>query len=129
MSIVENGLHYADTHEWVRVDGDTATVGISDHAQALLGDLVYVELPEVGSEVSAKDEVAVVESVKAASDVYAPVSGKILEVNEALEEEPGLVNSVPYDGGWLYKVALQDSSEVSHLMSAGDYEEFVVEED
>ena len=122
MSNVAQDLRYADTHEWVRVNGKTAVVGISDHAQGLLGELVYVELPEVDAEISAGDEVCVVESVKAASDVYSPVSGTIVEVNEALEGAPNLINDAPYSGGWLFKVELSNVSETEAMMDATAYE-------
>ncbi len=123
MSNVAQDLRYADTHEWVRVNGKTAVVGISDYAQGLLGELVYVELPEVGAEIAAGDEVCVVESVKAASDVYSPVSGTVVDVNEALEGAPNLINDAPYSGGWLFKVELSDVSEAEAMMDATAYEE------
>lgn len=123
MSKVINGLKYSDTHEWIRLeDDDVATVGITDHAQALLGELVYVELPEVGSDVELGSEVGVVESVKAASDFYTPVSGKIIEVNEDLVDTPNQVNDDPYEGGWLFKVQLSDVSELDRLLDADKYE-------
>jgi glycine cleavage system H protein len=122
MSEVPSELKYAKSHEWVRVEDDgLMTVGISDHAQALLGDLVFVELPEVGSELSAEDEACVVESVKAASDVYMPVSGEIVEINEALADEPEIINSSPYDNGWLFKVQ-PSAQEVDDLMDAEAYQ-------
>ncbi len=122
MSEVPSELKYAKSHEWVRVEDDgLMTVGISDHAQALLGDLVFVELPEVGSELSAEDEACVVESVKAASDVYMPVSGEIVEINEALADEPEIINSSPYDNGWLFKVQ-PSAQEVDDLMDAETYQ-------
>lgn len=121
MSNIPAELHYAESHEWVRLDGDIATVGISDTAQDALGDLVYVELPEVGDTLSAGDEASVVESVKAASDIYAPVSGEVTEVNESLEDEPEKVNNAPYDDGWLFKLKVSDASEVGKLLSADDY--------
>lgn len=127
MSEVNPNCRYADSHEWVNVEGNVATVGISDHAQGLLGDLVYVELPELDAEVSRGDDAGVVESVKAASDVYAPVSGKIIEVNEDLEDNPELVNSSPYESGWLYRIELQDAGEVNSLMSADEYESHIEE--
>ncbi|MDO8953994.1 MAG: glycine cleavage system protein GcvH [Gammaproteobacteria bacterium] len=130
MSKVEEDLKYADTHEWVRVDdGSSVTVGISDHAQELLGELVFVELPEVGDEIEAGDECGVVESVKAASDVYAPVSGIVIEVNDALERTPELVNSEPYADGWLYRVKISDVTEIDSLMSADQYEASIEEEE
>lgn len=127
MSEVNPNCRYADSHEWVNVEGNVATVGISDHAQGLLGDLVYVELPELDAEVSRGDDAGVVESVKAASDVYTPVSGKIIEVNEDLEDNPELVNSSPYESGWLYRIELQDAGEVNSLMSAEEYESHIEE--
>ncbi|CAL5229650.1 g13015 [Coccomyxa viridis] len=119
---VEQGYSYAGSHEWVKVDGDTATIGISDFAQAELGDIVYVELPEAGSEVEKGNNFGVVESVKAASDVYSPVSGEVLESNQALADEPGKVNSEPFSGGWMLKVKLTDPSQVDSLMDASAYE-------
>ena len=122
MSEVPSELKYAKSHEWVRVEEDgLITVGISDHAQALLGDLVFVELPEVGSELAAEDEACVVESVKAASDVYMPVSGEIVEINEALADEPEIINTSPYDNGWLFKVQ-PSAQEVDDLMDAEAYQ-------
>ena len=106
MSTVIEGLKYMASHEWAKVDGDTVTVGITDHAQAELGDVVYVELPEVGSEVSAKSTFGVVESVKAASDVYSPVSGEVVAVNEDLADSPGKVNEGAYTDGWMMKVKM-----------------------
>ncbi len=122
MSEVPSELKYAKSHEWVRIEEDgLITVGISDHAQALLGDLVFVELPEVGSELAAEDEACVVESVKAASDVYMPVSGEIVEINEALADEPEIINTSPYDNGWLFKVQ-PSAEEVDDLMDAEAYQ-------
>lgn len=130
MSHVEEDLKYADTHEWVRLDDEgTVTVGISDHAQHLLGELVFVELPEVGDDIEAGEECGVVESVKAASDIYAPVSGKIIEVNDVLERTPELVNSEPYGDGWLYRIRINDSTEVDSLMSAEQYETSIEDEE
>ena len=115
-------LKYASTHEWVGMDDDgVATVGISDHAQDTLGDIVFVELPEVGTEVSAKDEVAVVESVKAASDIYSPLSGEIIEINEALVDSPEVINSSPYENGWFYKLQPRDDAELDDLVDADTY--------
>ena len=122
MSEIPADLRYVSTHEWVLVDGDTATVGISDHAQDAMGDLVYVESPEVGLVVSAGDEAGVVESVKAASDIYAPVSGEVIAVNEALEDEPERVNDQPYEGGWLFKIKMSDPDEVDNLLTADEYQ-------
>jgi glycine cleavage system H protein len=122
MSKTPAELKYAPSHEWVRVDGDIATVGITDHAQDALGDLVYVELPEVGDKVAAGDEAGVVESVKAASDIYAPVSGEIIAINEALGDAPETVNSDPYHDGWMYRIKMSDVVELDDLLSAEDYD-------
>lgn len=128
MSDVPSDLKYADSHEWVRLEEDNiATVGITDHAQQLLGDLVFVELPEKGSVVSQGQEAGVVESVKAASDVYAPVSGKIIAVNDSLVDSPELVNSDPYGDGWLYRIILADESELDRMMNADRYEACIEE--
>jgi len=122
MSEVPSELKYAKSHEWVRIEDDgTMTVGISDHAQALLGDLVFVELPEVGTELSAGDECCVVESVKAASDVYMPISGEVIEINESLADEPEIINSAPYDNGWLFKVQ-PSAEEVEDMLDAEAYQ-------
>ena len=114
-------LKYAKTHEWVRVEGNLAVVGITDHAQHELTDIVYVELPDVDDSVEAGKECAVVESVKAASDLYAPVSGDIVAVNEDLGTAPELVNSDPYGKGWMFKIELSDPGQVAELLSADDY--------
>lgn len=116
---------FTEEHEWLNVDGDVATVGITDYAQNALGDVVFVELPEVGATFAKGDEVSVVESVKAASEVYAPVTGEIVEVNEALEGEPGLVNTGPEGDGWFFKIKLSDASELTDMMDADAYKEFV----
>ena len=122
MSTYPDNLKYATTHEWVRLEGDgTATIGISNHAQDALGDIVFVELPEVGATIHAKDEVAVVESVKAASDVYSPISGEIIATNNTLSETPETVNAVPYDDGWFYKIKISDEQELDELMDADAY--------
>ena len=122
MNIYPDNLKYAATHEWVRLEGDgTATVGISNHAQDALGDIVFVELPEVGATINAKDEVAVVESVKAASDVYSPISGEIIATNATLADAPETVNAVPYDGGWFYKIQISEEQELDELMDADMY--------
>lgn len=121
MSNTPEELKYAASHEWARLEGDIVTVGISDHAQDALGDLVYVELPNVGDAVQAGDEAGVVESVKAASDIYAPVSGEIVEINEALIDSPETVNSAPYTDGWLYRIRISDASEMDKLLSADEY--------
>ncbi len=116
---------YTKDHEWVRMDGDIVTVGITDHAQEQLGDLVFVELPEVGREVEAADAVAVVESVKAASDVYAPLAGKIVAVNQAVVEDPSLVNTEAENDGWLFKLELSDPEMFDELMDEAAYHEYL----
>ncbi len=116
--------YFTDEHEWIAVEGGTATVGITDYAQAQLGDIVFVELPALGSNVTKGGEAAVVESVKAASDVFAPVTGTVSEINAALEEDPALVNSAPESGGWFFKLALADPAELEGLMDAAAYKAF-----
>jgi glycine cleavage system H protein len=116
--------YFTKEHEWIEVDGDTATVGITDFAQGQLGDIVFVEVPQSGTEVSKGGDAAVVESVKAASDVYAPVSGEIIEGNQALVDDPALVNSAPEGEGWFFKIRLSDTSELEGLMDAGAYRAF-----
>ena len=118
-------LKYSKEHEWVRVEGDVAVVGISDYAQAQLGDVVFVELPEIGRQVAKDSEAAVVESVKAASEVYAPVSGEVVEVNNALGDEPEMVNGAPMDDGWFFKIRIGNPSEIDDLMDEAAYREFV----
>ena len=120
-----SGLKYSKDHEWVRVEGDIGTVGISDYAQDQLGDVVYVELPEVGRTVAQNEEAAVVESVKAASEVYAPVSGEVVEVNQALEDDPALVNGDPTGEGWFLKLRLSAPGELDGLMDDAAYAEYV----
>ncbi|WP_339694272.1 glycine cleavage system protein GcvH [uncultured Parasphingorhabdus sp.] len=117
--------YYTDEHEWVDVEGDTATVGITDYAQEQLGDIVFVEVPDVGTELGQGDDAAVVESVKAASDVYAAVSGEVIEVNEMLEDEPGLVNSSAEEDGWFFRLTLSDKDELDDLMDEKAYKAFV----
>ncbi|SKA90094.1 glycine cleavage system H protein [Thiothrix eikelboomii] len=129
MSNVPANLKYADSHEWILDHGDgTVTIGITDHAQALLGDLVFVELPEIGSILSAGDECGVVESVKAASDIYAPIGGEVFEVNHELDDSPELVNTDPYEAGWIFKLKLENSSDLAALLSADAYGELVASE-
>ena len=120
-----SGLKYSKDHEWVRVDGDVATVGISNYAQEQLGDVVYVELPEVGKTVAQNEEAAVVESVKAASEVYAPVSGEVVEVNQALEDDPALVNGDATGEGWFIKLRLSAPGELDGLMDEAAYANYV----
>jgi glycine cleavage system H protein len=124
MSQTPSELKYATTHEWARREEDgTITVGITDHAQEALGDVVFVELPEVGTVFAAADDAGVVESVKAASDVYAPISGEVISVNSMLEDKPETVNSDPYNDGWFYKLQPTDSSELEALLSAENYQQ------
>ena len=122
MSNIPSELKYATSHEWVRNEGNgIVTVGITEHAQDLLGDMVFVELPEVGDSVSTGDDVAVAESVKAASDIYAPVTGEVVEVNEDLEDSPELVNSDAFGDGWLFKLKIEDEGELESLLDAEGY--------
>lgn len=122
MSTIPENLKYADSHEWVLDNGDgTVTVGISDHAQELLGDVVYVELPEVGLEVTATEQFSLVESVKAASDIYAPVTGEVIEVNTDLDDAPELINEAPYEGAWIAKIKLAEGTDLSKLLDADGY--------
>ena len=122
MSNYPEDLKYSKEHEWVKVDGKTATIGISFHAQDALGDVVYVELPPVGKELKAMDEFGVVESVKSVSSLYCPVSGKVIEVNSALNDAPQAVNEDPYGKGWIIKVEMLNPADVNNLLSATDYE-------
>lgn len=115
-------LKYASTHEWVKIEGDLVVTGISDHAQDALGDLVYVEMPEVGQQITAGEQAGVVESVKTASDIHAPVSGVVVEVNTALEDDPDFVNDEPYGKGWIYKIKPNNIDDVNALLSSADYE-------
>src|SRR2546421_8672729 len=121
MANVPADLKYAKSHEWVRASADSATIGISDHAQHELTDVVFVELPEVGRTVKAGESCAVVESVKTASDVYSPVSGQVTEVNKALADNPGLVNSQPYGDGWFFKLKLSNTADLNSLLTADQY--------
>ncbi|MBH0011292.1 glycine cleavage system protein GcvH [Pseudoalteromonas sp. NZS100_1] len=129
MSNIPSELKYAPSHEWVRSEGDGIfTVGISEHAQELLGDMVFVELPEVGDEVDAGEDCAVAESVKAASDIYAPISGEIVAINEELEDSPETVNSDAYGDGWLFRIKASDESELDNLLDAEGYSHTIDEE-
>lgn len=129
MSNIPDDFRYTSTHEWIRVDENgVATVGISAHAQEALGDIVFVELPEPGTEIEARGEVAVVESVKAASDIYSPVGGEITEVNEALIDNPQLVNTAPYDDGWIYRMTVNDEKDLDELLNAEAYAEHCADE-
>jgi glycine cleavage system H protein len=118
-------LYFTREHEWIRIDGDTAMVGISDHAQQALGDIVFAEVPEAGRKLAKGQEAAVVESVKAASDVYAPVSGEVVEGNQAIADEPGLINRDPEGDGWFFKLRLDDQGELDGLMDDAAYREWV----
>ncbi len=126
---MDNTLKFADSHEWVRDNGDgTVTIGISEHALEMLGDVVFVDLPEVEAEIEAGDSFSLVESVKAASDIYAPISGEIVEINEELEDSPELINEEPYEGGWIVKVKMSDPSELDDLKDAEEYLNSIEEE-
>ena len=130
MSEIPGDLKFLKSHEWARVEGDvTVTIGISDHAQGLLGDLVYVELPNVGDQVEAGTACAVVESVKAASDVYAPVSGKVVDVNAALADKPETINEDAYGDGWLFVLEIDDAEQLNELIGPDDYAELLEDED
>ena len=119
---MDNTLKFTESHEWVRDNGDgTVTIGISEHAQEMLGDVVFVELPEIDIEIDAGDSFSLVESVKAASDIYAPVSGVVVEVNEELQDSPELINEEPYEGGWIVKVKMSDPAELDDLKDAEEY--------
>ena len=122
MSNIPANLKYTPSHEWVKVEGDVATVGITDYAQGALGDLVFVELPAKGKQVKAGDAFVVVESVKAASDVYAPISGEVVEINEALTAKPESINSAPYEGGWICKIKLSNKAELDNLIDPSKYQ-------
>lgn len=126
---MEKDLKFTASHEWVRENGDgTVTVGISNHAQGLLGDVVFVDLPDVDDEVTAEENFSLVESVKAASDIYAPVSGVIIEINEELEDSPELINEEPYEGGWIAKIRLADEGQLESLIPGDQYLESIEEE-
>jgi glycine cleavage system H protein len=125
---VPEELLYTKEHEWTKIEGDTATVGITDYAQHQLGDIVYVELVEVGKEVKQMERIGTVESVKAVSDIYSPLSGTVIEVNDSLKDNPELINQDPYGKGWMVKLKIRDISETKNLMKAGDYEKYVKEE-
>ena len=118
-------LRYCASHEWIRLEGDIATVGISDHAQAELTDVVFVELPSIGRKVDASDPTAVVESVKAASDIYAPIGGEVIEANDAVEADPSLVNTDPYGKGWIFKLRVKDPADAARLMDASSYQSHI----
>ena len=130
MSELPGDLQYTSDHEWLRREEDgSVTVGITDHAQSALGDLVYVELPEVNQEVDSGSDMAVVESVKAASDVYAPISGTVVAVNDALSDDPEAINNDPYGDGWMYKMSVEDEEELENLLDAEAYSESIVDDE
>ncbi|HEX8144335.1 MAG TPA: glycine cleavage system protein GcvH [Pyrinomonadaceae bacterium] len=124
MANVPEDLHYSKDHEWIRVDGDTGTIGITDHAQQALGDVVYVELPKPGESFSAHEAFGSVESVKAVSEIFTPVSGEVTEVNESLQDDPEKVNNDPYGEGWMVRIRMSNAGEVDGLLSAAEYEDF-----
>ena len=128
MSEIPTELRYLSSHEWVRVEDGVATVGITAHAQEAMGDLVYVETPEVGTTLAAGDEAGVVESVKAASDIYTPVSGEVIEINDALEDAPQTVNSDPYGAGWMFKIQVADEAELENTLTADEYQAQIEDE-
>jgi glycine cleavage system H protein len=123
MNIPEN-LHYTKDHEWIRVEGDTGTVGITDHAQHALGDVVYVELPKPGDRFEAHESFGSVESVKAVSELFLPVAGEVLEVNDTLQDEPEKVNTDPYEGAWMIRIRITNAGEVDSLLTAAEYEDY-----
>ncbi len=125
MSNVPDDLRYTESHEWVRVEGDKARVGITDHAQAELTDVVYVELPKIGTQVEARGQIAVVESVKAASDIYAPIKGEVVEANEALSSNPALVNTDPFGDGWIFVLKMAAPDDVKQLKDAAAYKQAI----
>ncbi len=127
MADVRDGLRYTRTHEWVRLEGDVAVVGVTDFAQSELGDITYLELPEPGATVKQGESMGVIESVKAASDIYAPVSGEVVEANKAVIDAPELVNKSPYDEAWLVKIRLSDPTELDRLMDAEAYRKYLSE--
>lgn len=129
MTNIPGELKYTKSHEWVNIEGDTVTIGITEHAQDLMGDMVFIELPETGTSLQAGSDCAVVESVKAASDVYAPIDGDVTEVNDAIADSPELVNKDPFGEGWMFKMTVADKSQLESLMDAAAYEELVAAED
>jgi len=129
MSNIPGELKYTTSHEWVSLDGDSVTVGITHHAQDLMGDMVFIEPPEVGTSLQAESDCAVVESVKAASDIYAPLDGEVTEVNDAIADSPELVNKDPYGEGWMFKMTVADQSQLDNLLDATAYEELVASEE
>lgn len=128
MSTYPNNLYYTKSHEWVRLENDIAVIGITDHAQHQMGDLVFVELPKINRAVSTGDEIAVVESVKTAADVYAPLSGTVVETNQQLNEKPEWVNQDPYGSGWIYQLKISNKTELNQLLNASAYEKLITQE-
>ena len=124
---IPNDCLYTKEHEWIHMDGSTGTIGITDYAQSALGDITFVELPKVEMEVEQSEQFASVESVKAASDIFSPMSGKVIEVNNALEDDPGMINRSCYDKGWIAKIEIADMEEKSNLMTTAEYKEFLKE--
>jgi glycine cleavage system H protein len=124
MANIPENLHYSKDHEWISVEGDTGTIGITDHAQHSLGDVVYVELPKVGESFEAHESFGSVESVKAVSEIFTPIGGEVTEVNESLQDEPEKVNSDPYGGGWMIRIRMKNPGEVDSLLTAAEYEDF-----
>ena len=125
VSEVRDSLKYTDTHEWIKLQGNIAIIGITDHAQSQLTDIVFVELPEIGKEIKKEDELCVVESVKSVTEIYAPISGKIANVNRQLEETPETINESPYDEGWLVKIEIADEYEIKDLLDADSYKKMI----
>jgi glycine cleavage system H protein len=123
--IIPEGLFYTKEHEWIKIDGDTATVGITDYAQNSLGDITFVELPDIGSEINQADKMSTIESVKAASDVYAPLSGTVIKTNQDIVNSPELINQSPYDRAWFAIIQIKDVLQKNHLMNAAEYKQYV----
>ena len=129
MGDIPGDLKFLSSHEWVRVEPDgSVTIGISDHAQDLLGDIVFVELPDIGQSIDAETDAAIVESVKAASDVYSPISGEVIEINSILEDQPEIINTSPYEDGWMIKIRMADAADADALMTADAYQALIAEE-
>jgi len=122
---VKSDLKYTDSHEWIKINGKTAKVGITDHAQSELTDIVFVELPEVGKEIKKGEEICIVESVKSVTEIYAPISGKITNVNKKLEESPEIINESPYDEGWLIEIEISNNSEINDLLDSDSYKKII----
>ncbi|MGF3554618.1 MAG: glycine cleavage system protein GcvH [Thermoplasmatota archaeon] len=122
---VRNNLKYTETHEWLKLSGENAKIGITDHAQSQLTDIVFVELPKIGKEVKKGEELCVVESVKSVSEIYAPVSGKVVNINKKLEDAPEIINKSPYDDGWLVEIKIKDKTEIDSLLDAESYKKII----